>query len=255
MFVLKENGWCFFEARQNKWIETGLTAFDKFLAQAESKAGFADIDAPTGSLPAFSGSKILCVGRNYRKHAAELGNDVPDRPLWFSKPPSSLIGDGGTVMLPSGVGRIDYEGEMVLVIGRKCSKIPVEQALSFIGGVAAGFDMTARDLQKSDGQWTRAKGFDTFLPLSGLVAPFSEKWQSAVLEVRLNDERVQYSSLDAMVFKFAELVSDISHCMTLEPGDLIMTGTPEGIGPVKSGDRLEMSISGPVRLGLRVNCR
>jgi 2-keto-4-pentenoate hydratase/2-oxohepta-3-ene-1,7-dioic acid hydratase in catechol pathway len=255
MFALKDGKWHCFERKAGIWHDTGSKSFDEAIAGKAVDNFDLPISSRNGLEPAFSGSKILCVGRNYLKHAQELGNDVPSRPLWFSKPPSAIIGDGGEVELPEGFGRIDYEGELVLVIGRRCRNVSLDKALDYIGGVTAGFDMTARDLQKSDGQWTRAKGFDTFLPLASVVAPFCEEWRSATLEVRLNSRQVQYSSLTAMVFGFAELIADISACMTLEPGDLIMTGTPEGVGPVKSGDRLEMTISGPCVIDLSVSCR
>ena len=255
MFARKDGRWHCFDRNAGLWHDTGARNFDETFNVKAAENFTLPISARSGLEPAFSGSKILCVGRNYLKHAQELGNDVPARPLWFSKPPSAIIGEGGEVVLPKGFGRIDYEGELILVIGRRCRNVVRDEAFAYIAGVTAGFDMTARELQKSDGQWTRAKGFDTFLPLASVVAPFCEEWQSANLEVRLNSERVQYSSLNAMVFQFAELIADISACMTLEPGDLIMTGTPEGVGPVKAGDQLEITISGPCVIDLAVSCR
>ncbi len=258
MFYQDNNGWNYYSYAEKAWRTTGSQIFQGSLSP-DSKAKLMHHETmaaptlPSGALPAFSGSKVLCVGRNYRKHAAEMGNDVPSRPLWFTKPPSSIIGEGGNVVIPSGAGRIDYEGELVLIIGRRASKVPVDKALDYIGGVTACFDMTARELQKSDGQWTRAKGFDTFLPLASLVAPFSEEWAHGSIEVTKNNEIVQTSSFSAMVFGFAELVADISACMTLEPGDLILTGTPEGIGPVAAGDRLRVRVSGPIIIELGVN--
>ncbi len=252
MFARKKEGWFFFDSKRNSWMDSGCKKPGAELFDLSNN--FVNLSHQASMLPVFSGSKILCVGRNYRKHSAELGNDVPDRPLWFSKPPSAIIGHGEKVILPQGYGRIDYEGELVLVIGRRCSRVSIAEAPAYIGGVTGGFDITARDLQKSDGQWTRAKGFDTFLPLASIVAPYSEEWCEAELEVRLNGDRVQYSSIAAMVFGFAELVADISACMTLEPGDLIMTGTPEGIGPVKAGDHLQLKLSGPCEINLEACC-
>ncbi|MDN5280740.1 MAG: hypothetical protein PWR01_4705 [Clostridiales bacterium] len=255
MFGYNHDGWHYFSQETRKWQSAGSKQFSADFSKKSSQCLNLTQEEKAGMLPAFSGSKILCVGRNYRKHAAELGNDVPARPLWFSKPPSAIIGPDESVIIPENAGRIDYEGELVLLIGRRCRNIEPAQAAEFIGGVTFGFDMTARELQRSDGQWTRAKGFDTFLPLASVVAPYSPAWKESELEVRLNGEIVQKSSLRAMVFGFEELVADISACMTLEPGDLIMTGTPEGVGPVKTGDRLEGSISGPCRIDLAVSCR
>lgn len=253
MYCLTHQGWHYFASAVSEWKATGSKVFNEQVVGHAVESKLTE-QPPAGALPAFSGSKIICVGRNYRKHAAELGNDVPARPLWFSKPPSSIIGDERQVLLPAGYGRIDYEGELALVISRRARAIAPEQAEEFIGGVTACFDMTARDLQKSDGQWTRAKGFDTFLPLASLVAPYNSDWQRGMLEVWKNGELVQKDSFTSMVFGFAELVSDLSACMTLEPGDLILTGTPEGVGPVQAGDRLKITISGSAIISLRVNC-
>ncbi len=251
MFYLNNNGWNYYSAAEQAWKPSGCKEFTAGITSLVSSAAGEAI-APADALPAFSGSKILCVGRNYRKHAAELGNDVPERPLWFSKPPSSIIGEGGTVIIPPGAGRIDYEGELALIISRRASKVSVEHALECIGGVTACLDMTARELQKTDGQWTRAKGFDTFLPLASLVAPFSQSWAEGTIEVRKNETIVQSSGFSALVFGFAQLIADLSAFMTLMPGDLILTGTPEGIGPVNAGDRLQVKVAGPVSIELNV---
>ncbi|HNX77374.1 MAG TPA: fumarylacetoacetate hydrolase family protein [Candidatus Rifleibacterium sp.] len=256
MFYLSRQGWHYYSIKDRSWNSTGSHLFNEQLSKNVAAEQLVDlkhgVQIPDDALPPFSGSKILCVGRNYRKHAAELGNDVPERPLWFSKPPSSIIGEGGTVKIPANAGRIDYEGELALLIGRRASNVSHDEALACIGGVTASLDMTARDLQKSDGQWTRAKGFDTFLPLASLVAPFTSAWSSGSISVRKNDLIVQQSDFSAMVFGFATLIADISACMTLEPGDIILTGTPEGIGPVTDGDRLQVEISGPVKIVLNV---
>ncbi len=171
MFYRNSSSWHYFAADIKDWRDTASARFDERVTRHSGNSALTG-HAPADAMPAFSGSKIVCVGRNYRKHAEELGNDVPPRPLWFSKPPSSIIGTGHQVVLPNGHGRIDYEGELALVIGRRAKNVAVESATDFIGGVTACFDMTARELQKSDGQWTRAKGFDTFLPLASLIAPF-----------------------------------------------------------------------------------
>jgi 2-keto-4-pentenoate hydratase/2-oxohepta-3-ene-1,7-dioic acid hydratase in catechol pathway len=255
MFSLTVDGWQYFDLNKKEWVNTCSKRFDDSLIKKSKSFTTFEKPVPGQFLPVFSGTKILCVGRNYRKHAAELNNEVPKRPLWFAKPPSSIIGDSQSVIIPEDAGRIDYEGELVLIISRKCSKVNKEQALDYVGAVSVAFDITARELQKSDGQWTRAKGFDTFLPLAAIAAPFNSAWQSSEIEVELNGKTVQKSSLEAMIFKFEHLISDISACMTLEPGDLILTGTPEGVGPIKPGDRLQASISGPCKISLGVDVK
>ncbi|MBU1107889.1 MAG: fumarylacetoacetate hydrolase family protein [Candidatus Riflebacteria bacterium] len=253
MYYRDKVSWHYYAADSKEWCDTGSAVFDDRVTR---HAGLSSITGnyPKTAQPAFAGTKIVCVGRNYRKHAAELGHDVPERPLWFSKPPSSITGDGQQVFLPQGYGRIDYEGELALLICRRARNVSVAEACDYIGGVTACFDMTARELQKTDGQWTRAKGFDTFLPLASLVAPWSPAWNLGILEVWKNNELVQKDCFSSMVFGLAELIADLSACMTLEPGDLILTGTPEGVGPVTSGDRLRITISGPAVISLDVNC-
>lgn len=206
-------------------------------------------------LPPFGGTKILCVGRNYRPHAEELGNPIPTAPLWFTKPPSSLLEHQGTVILPSGVGRIDYEGELALVIGRQCRHLTENDALSVVCGVTAALDITARELQKSDGQWTRAKGFDTFCPLGPWIVPFRPEWLSARLVTALNGKTVQEDHLSSLIFSVPRLLVHLTACMTLEPGDVILTGTPAGVGPLKDGDQLRLTLAGPEMLELAVQVR
>ena len=253
MYYRDQVSWYYYAAADKIWCDTGSAVFDERVTMAAALSSITE-NCPKSALPAFSGSKIVCVGRNYRKHAAELGNDVPERPLWFSKPPSAIIGDGQQVVLPRGVGRIDYEGELALMIGRRARNVNIAEACDYVGGVTACFDMTARELQKTDGQWTRAKGFDTFLPLASLVAPWSPSWHLGMLEVWKNNELVQKDRFSSMVFGFAELIADLSACMTLEPGDLILTGTPDGVGPVTAGDQLKITISGPAIISLSVSC-
>lgn len=203
----------------------------------------------------FGGTKILCVGRNYRPHAAELGNEVPKQPLWFLKPPSSLAPNEGRIRLPTDAGRIDYEGEAALVIGKRCSDVPESGALSCIAGITLALDITARELQKADGQWTRAKGFDTFCPVGPAILPFGEWACDTELVTRLNGAVVQRDRTSSLVFSFAALIAHISRCMTLEPGDLILTGTPAGVGPLAAGDRISVEFPGLMRLGLTVDSR
>ena len=195
-------------------------------------------------------SKIVAVGRNYRDHAAELGNPVPDEePLLFLKAPSALVRDGGEIVLPPESARIDYEGELALVIGRKIKVWRAEDGWDAIAGVCCANDVTARDLQKKDGQWARAKSFDTFCPIGPEIVPGVDPSDLA-LETRVNGAVKQSSRTSQMVFSPLFLLSYISRMMTLLPGDLILTGTPAGIGPLSPGDVVEVEIE---RIGVLRN--
>jgi 2-keto-4-pentenoate hydratase/2-oxohepta-3-ene-1,7-dioic acid hydratase in catechol pathway len=184
------------------------------------------------------------VGRNYAKHAAELGNSVPAEPLLFLKPPTTVIAADAAIQYPPQSHRVDYEGELAVIIGDRCVDCLPEQARTKIWGYTIANDITARDLQKSDGQWTRAKGFNTFCPLGPWVV--RELSPGARLQTFLNDSivPVQSASIEDMVFSPAALVSYISQVMTLLPGDVVLTGTPEGIGPLQIGDRVRVAIEG-----------
>jgi len=189
-------------------------------------------------------SKIICVGRNYAKHAAELGNEVPAEPLIFLKPPSSLIDAGEAIVLPHGVGRVDFEGEIGVVIGLRGRRIPEKDAWAAVGALVPVNDVSARDLQKSDGQWSRAKGFDTFCPV-GTPVPLADVDLDALgVVTRVNGEVRQDAPASDMVFPIPFLVAHVSRIMTLEPGDLILTGTPDGVGPLAPGDRVEVRVTG-----------
>ena len=197
-------------------------------------------------------SKIVAVGRNYREHAAELGNAVPDaEPLLFLKAPSSLVIDGSDIVLPPESARVDYEGELALVIGRRVKRWPQERWLDALAGVCCANDVTARDLQKKDGQFARAKSFDTFCPIGPAIVPGIDPSDLA-LETRVNGAVRQSSRTSQMVFSPAFLVAYISRMMTLLPGDLILTGTPAGIGALSAGDRVEVEIEGVGVLANRV---
>lgn len=187
--------------------------------------------------------KIVCVGRNYALHAAELGNDVPAEPLLFLKPPSSVIPDGAPVRIPPDAGRVDFEGEIGLVIGRRCRRVSPAEAWSFVGGVAAVNDVTARDLQRADGQWTRAKGMDTFCPVGPAVDAAAVDPADLSLLVQVNGELRQQGRADEMAFSCRRVVSFVSRMMTLEEGDLVATGTPSGIGPLAPGDVVTVTLS------------
>jgi 2-keto-4-pentenoate hydratase/2-oxohepta-3-ene-1,7-dioic acid hydratase in catechol pathway len=195
-----------------------------------------------------SPSKIVAVGKNYADHAAEMGTDVPSEPLIFIKPPTSIIASETEIKYPPQSQRVDYEGELALVIGDRTSDCTPEEAHSKIWGYTIANDVTARDLQKSDGQWTRAKGFDTFCPLGPWIV--RELNPGARLQTFLNEDAlpVQSACIDQMVFPPDFLVSYISQVMTLQPGDVVLTGTPFGVGELHVGDRVRVEIEGIGRL-------
>ena len=188
-------------------------------------------------------SKIVCVGRNYADHARELGNDVPAAPLLFLKPPSAIIGDGETIILPPASERVEFEAEIGVVIGRRMHRARPEDAERGIQGYVCLNDVTARDLQKSDGQWSRAKGFDTFCPVGPRIAEGLD-WRSLEVIGRVNGDERQRAPSSAMVFPIPDLLAYISGVMTLEPGDLVATGTPAGVGQLRPGDVVEVEIPG-----------
>jgi len=191
--------------------------------------------------------KIVCVGRNYAEHAKELGNEVPKAPLIFLKPPSSVIADGEPIRLPSASQQVEFEGEIGVVIGRKLTRASLDEALGAIRGIVALNDVTARDLQKTDGQWTRAKGFDSFCPI-GAETNGSPDLGNLTVVTRVNGEERQRGSSAQMVFPIPVLLSYISGIMTLEPGDVVATGTPSGVGRLAPGDTVEVEIEGISRV-------
>lgn len=190
-------------------------------------------------------SKIVCVGRNYRDHAKELGNDVPAEPLLFWKPPSALLAPGGVVKMPAAAERVDYEGELALVMGKRASKLAADvDWRSYVRGYTIANDVTARDLQKKDGQWTRAKGFDTFCPVGPLVSDEVDPEAGLTVETRVNGELKQQGSTKDFIFAIPELLRYITAAITLEPGDLVLTGTPAGVSPLQAGDVVTVRIPG-----------
>jgi 2-keto-4-pentenoate hydratase/2-oxohepta-3-ene-1,7-dioic acid hydratase in catechol pathway len=191
-------------------------------------------------------SKIVCVGRNYAAHAAEHGADVPPEPLLFLKPPSAVIAPGAGIVLPDLSSQVEHECELALVIGRRCRAVSEENAWGQVLGITCGNDVTARDLQRADAQWTRGKGFDTFCPLGPWIVTGLGEEEIGRLEVSctVNGEVRQRANTEQMMFSPAFLIAFITQVMTLEPGDVIMTGTPSGVGPLHSGDRVEVYIEG-----------
>ena len=194
-------------------------------------------------LPPVEPSKIVCVGRNYREHATELGNEVPAEPLLFFKPPSSLLAPGAAIRMPAQSSRVDFEGELAIVIGRQARALSGDTDLRpYIRGYTIVNDVTARDLQKTDGQWTRAKGFDTFCPCGPFVSSETNPAAGVFVETKLNGERKQHGFTRDFIFPVPRLLVYITAAMTLEPGDLIPTGTPAGVGPMSAGDTVEVAI-------------
>jgi len=191
-------------------------------------------------------SKIVCVGRNYLEHAREMGNEMPKEPLIFLKPPSSLIDGGESIVLPSQSQQVEFEGEIGVLVGRRLRHASEADAVSAIAGLVAVNDVTARDLQRSDSQWTRAKGFDTFCPVGKPHVASVTVDQLSALEVvtRVNGTQRQHGKSSDMAFSIPFLLSYISHVMTLEPGDLVATGTPAGVGKLGEGDIVEVEIVG-----------
>jgi len=188
-------------------------------------------------------TKIVAVGLNYRDHARELGMQVPDSPILFLKPPTSVIGPGESIVRPTMSSRVDYEAELGIVIRDRVSRIPPEASRDHILGYTCANDVTARDLQKKDGQWTRAKSFDTFCPIGPWIQTDLDP-DDLLIEAYVNGERRQSSRTSQFIYSVDLLVSFISQVMTLEPGDLIITGTPPGIGPMQAGDEVEVRIEG-----------
>ncbi|HEX8503641.1 MAG TPA: fumarylacetoacetate hydrolase family protein [Pyrinomonadaceae bacterium] len=217
-----------------------LNAGDLSLEGVEPSVRLADAQL----LAPVSPSKIVCVGRNYREHAAELGNEMPSEPLLFLKAPSAVINDGDAVELPEASERVEHEGELGLVIGRRCRRLSdAEDPLAYVLGFTCVNDVTARDLQRRDVQFTRGKSFDTFCPVGPFVVTGLDP-SDLLVETRVNGAVRQSGRTSAMAFPVPHLIRYISHAMTLEPGDLIATGTPAGVGPLKDGDTVEVEVEG-----------
>ena len=189
-------------------------------------------------------TKLVCVGRNYAKHAVELGGVVPDEPLIFFKPPSSIVRTGEPIVIPDGVGRVDFEGEIEVVIGETARNVEAKNAWNVVQGIAPLNDVTARDLQRIDDQWGRAKGFDTFCPVGEMVHIAEIDLSNLTVLTRVNGEVRQQGNVQDLVFSIPTLIEYISGIMTLQVGDLIATGTPEGVGPLYAGDTVEVEVGG-----------
>jgi 2-keto-4-pentenoate hydratase/2-oxohepta-3-ene-1,7-dioic acid hydratase in catechol pathway len=196
-------------------------------------------------LPPVMPSKIVCVGLNYKDHAAETGKPLPAEPLIFIKPRTAVIGPGDAIRIPPGVGRVDHEAELGIVIGRRAHRVPRKQAWNYVLGLICVNDVTARDLQKKESQYTRCKGFDTFAPIGPCVATAPGGVNGGrTVEGWVNDQRRQSSSTAHLIFPVDHLIEFVTFVMTLEPGDIIATGTPEGIGPIADGDTVRVVVEG-----------
>jgi len=213
--------------------------FESWEIGAELPGGLEDLKIVAPVMP----SKIVAVGLNYRAHAAEQGKPLPPEPLIFIKPSTSVIGPGDAIVIPPGIGRVDHEAEVGVVIGRRATRVPAGEASRYILGVTAVNDVTAREIQRREGQYTRPKGFDTFAPVGPAIALGLDPDDLAV-EGWVNAERRQASSTRDLIFPVAELVAFISSVMPLLPGDIISTGTPAGIGPVVPGDVVRVTVAG-----------
>ncbi len=194
--------------------------------------------------PVIPRSKIIAVGRNYREHAAEFGNEAPGEPLLFLKPNTSVIGPGDAIVRPPQSQQTDFEGELAVVIGRVTKNVTADAALDHVFGYTIANDVTARDLQRSDGQWSRAKGFDTFCPLGPAIETDFDPDGDARLVARVNGEVRQDAPISDMVHSVADIIAYASAAFTLLPGDVILTGTPAGVGPFQAGDTVEVEIAG-----------
>lgn len=204
--------------------------------------------------PVIPRSKVVCIGKNYADHAAEMDSEVPQEPIIFIKPNTSVTGPNETIIWPKMSERVDHEVELAVVIGRICKEVPAEKSADVIFGYTIANDVTARDLQKRDGQWSRAKGFDTFCPLGPWIdtefVPGNQK-----ITATLNGELKQSANLSSMIFKIPKIIEFVTNVMTLLPGDVILTGTPAGIGPMPAGATISLSIDGLGTLNNKVSSR
>jgi 2-keto-4-pentenoate hydratase/2-oxohepta-3-ene-1,7-dioic acid hydratase in catechol pathway len=199
-------------------------------------------------------SKIVCIGRNYSEHAKEMGNDVPKEPLFFLKPPSSIVSDGDPIELPPQSQQVEHEGEIGLIIGKRLRNASAREAAGAIGAIVALNDVTARDLQRKDPQWTRAKGFDTFCPI-GTPGAVPNDLSSLTVVTRVNGKERQRGKASEMIFAIPDLLAYVSTVMTLEPNDVVATGSPAGVGILVPGDEVEVEVVGVSRVKNPVRAR
>ena len=233
--------------REGQWIDTDGTPAGTDVAGTSGRLAFADRTyAPdeVDVIPPVEPTKLVCIGRNYAKHADEMGSEVPDRPLLFLKPPNAVASHGSTVPLPAGKDRIDYEAEVGVVIGEQCRHVDAADAMDVVEGYTCVVDVSNRDDQEREQNWVRGKAFDNAAPIGPVVADPEHVPDDASVELRLNGEVRQSSTLDHLIFPVEELIAEITTYLTLEPGDVIATGTPEGVGALADGDTVEVTVEG-----------
>lgn len=218
----------------------GSVTGDEQIEAAGRTYDWNDVDV----LPPTDPTKIVCVGRNYAKHADERGNEVPDRPLLFLKGPNAVAGHGDEIPLPKGKEKIDYEAELAVVIGEQCRNVSEEDALDYVKGYTCFNDISNRDDQDREKNWIRGKAFDNSAPMGPVLASPDALPDNADISLRVNGEVKQDSSLEHLIFSIPELIAEITTLLTLEPGDVIATGTPEGVGPLSDGDVVEVEVEG-----------
>ena len=219
--------------RTGEWLDDGV-------AFADDEYDLSEVDV----LPPCEPSKLVCIGRNYADHAAELGSEVPDRPLLFLKAPNALASHGDTVTVPAGKDRIDWEAELAVVIGEQCKAVDAEDAMDVVAGFTCMNDVSNRDDQNREQNWVRGKAFDNAAPLGPVMATPDEVPADASVELRVNGETKQSSDRGHMIFDVPTLIEEITTYLTLEAGDVIATGTPEGVGALADGDTVEIEIEG-----------
>ncbi|WP_436901134.1 fumarylacetoacetate hydrolase family protein [Halovenus halobia] len=237
--------------RTGQWLDEDGNTADTATAGAGGLVAFGGETYDPESveiLPPVEPSKIVCIGRNYADHADEMGSDVPDRPLLFLKPPNTVTSHGSTVSLPAGKDRIDYEAELGVVIGQQCRNVEPEDAMAVVSGYTCVVDLSNRDDQRQEQNWVRGKAFDNAAPMGPVVADTQHVPEDASVELWVNGEQRQSSSRDHLIFPIPELIAEITEHLTLEPGDVIATGTPEGVGPLADGDTVTVEIEGVGRL-------
>ena len=245
MFICRFNGKLYLG--NNKGYYDKDISYKDFNWNTAPSGSFIEVPNFVSSLheyPVYERAKLICVGRNYAKHAKELGSDVPKEPLLFWKPHTALLGPHGKILLPKMSKDVQHETELVVIIGKEGKYIPVDQAMDYVLGYTVGLDITARDLQRSDSTWFRGKGFDTFAPVGPVVVPRDTvNLQDSTIRLEINGEQRQIGNTKDFIFDLATVISYASQITTLEAGDIIFTGTPEGVGKIASGDLLQASIT------------
>ena len=219
--------------RNGKWTENGIIFSGKEYDKNKIEI-----------LPPVDPTKIVCVGLNYKDHAEETNSEIPERPMLFLKTPNTIIGHEDTIELPSGKERVDYEAELAVIIGKQCKNVDKEEAMEVVRGFTCLNDISNRDDQSKEQNWVRGKSFDNAAPIGPVIATPDHVSKDAEIKLRLNDELKQESSREQLIFNIRELISEITEYLTLEPGDIIATGTPSGIGSLSSGDKVEVEIEG-----------